>query len=261
MSRLTGCFHIHTQQSFDSNAGIRDLTRVLAEAGMDFGFVTDHFTTRGAELLRDEARRCNLRLLAPVSAEYKTEVGDIIAAFIQEEIAFQSFADLASQVRDQQGVLVLPHPYSGHPLDRLHDVAAVCDVIEVYNSRCSDHQNRAAFQLAREMRKPMLYGADAHLLREIGNVLLEVDLPAANDEAGLKHAMLDGKFRCVRAQGTTQLLVIASQLIKTFKMRRPRLLVQSGLSIAVSLRRQQLLRPLNTGVRAFSLESRGMPHV
>ena len=98
----------------------------------------------------------------------------MIGLFLQEEIPRgMSFADTVAAIREQGGLVYLPHPF-----DRLHAIPdpatlhrhlAEIDIFEVYNARLlRDSFNDEALRFARKYRLLQGAGSDAHVLQGVG---------------------------------------------------------------------------------------------
>ena len=89
------------------------------------------------------------------------------------------FADTIAAIREQNGLVYLPHPF-----DRMHTIPdpatlhrhlADIDVLEVYNARLLfDAQNDEALRFARKYDLTMGAGSDAHVLQGVGTGALRM---------------------------------------------------------------------------------------
>jgi predicted metal-dependent phosphoesterase TrpH len=90
-----------------------------------------------------------------------------------------SFADTIAAIRDQGGLVYLPHPF-----DRLHSIPepatimrhlADFDVFEVYNARLLfEAYNDEALRFASKYNLTMGAGSDAHVLQGVGTGALRM---------------------------------------------------------------------------------------
>ena len=98
----------------------------------------------------------------------------MIGLFLREEIPRgMSFADTIAAIREQGGLVYLPHPF-----DRLHAIPdpatilrhlADIDVFEVYNARLLfEAYNDEALRFASKYNLTMGAGSDAHVLQGVG---------------------------------------------------------------------------------------------
>lgn len=161
--------HMHTCASPDCLSRPEDVVRVARERGLDRIAVTDHDEIRGAFA----ARRLDPELVI-VGEEVRTAEGpDLIGLFLTEHIPGGTpFRTVARTIREQGGVVYLPHPfdpYRGVQQEMLRTVAGCVDLVEGFNSRVhGPARNQRAVSWARERDLPVGAGSDAHLLREIG---------------------------------------------------------------------------------------------
>lgn len=139
---------------------------VAKKVGLDAVAITDHDTLRGGLEGRKYQEKYGVQVIA--GSEVKSDAGDIIGLGVQEEIRSRTWADVIDEIRDQGGIVVLPHPYRSHR--SVQDLAKAVDLIEIWNGRSTPDQNSWAMELARNLQKKGLMGSDAHLSREIGNV-------------------------------------------------------------------------------------------
>ena len=113
--------------------------------------------------------------------EVKTDgQGEVIGLFLSEEIPRgMSFADTIAAIREQGGVVYLPHPF-----DRMHAIPdpatlhrhlAEIDVFEVYNARLLfEAYNDEALRFARKYNLTIGAGSDAHVLQGVGTGALRM---------------------------------------------------------------------------------------
>ena len=176
---ITIDLHLHTDWSHDCSIPVEDLLDHAEEIGLGGIAVTDHNVFGGA---RDAVELARDRELAVIPGEeVKTDhQGEVIGLFLEEEIPRgMSFADTVAAIREQGGLVYLPHPF-----DRLHaipDPATIhrhlseIDVLEVYNARLlRDSFNDEALRFARKYRLLQGAGSDAHVLQGVGTGALRM---------------------------------------------------------------------------------------
>lgn len=174
--------------------------------------MTDHDTISGSQALKAAAALRLPQLQVPIAAEYLTDEGDVIAAFLDRDVRARKFTDFVTEVREQNGLLLLPHPYVGHRAPE--KAAAACDLVEVFNSRTGAAKNSRAYDLARSLGKHPYAGADAHFARSICSAVVEVE-----NRGSLRSSILTGSPRWSAARTTSRWEFGASQLIKAWKRR------------------------------------------
>ena len=156
--------HIHSHHSNDS----RSKTQLIIDRAISIGLgaiaVTDHNSWEGA---REAARLANGRILIIPGAEIKTDQGDVVAIFVEDEIRSRKYLDVLDEIRSQGGVSIVPHP-GDSPNISPEDVAKA-DGLEVFNSTCLRKSNEYAAKLAVDLKKPGFASSDAHMVVEVGN--------------------------------------------------------------------------------------------
>jgi hypothetical protein len=165
--------HMHTDWSHDCSIPAADLLDHAEEIGLGGIAVTDHNVFGGALEAAELARDRDLVVIP--GEEVKTDgQGEVIGLFLEEEIPRgMSFADTIAAIREQGGLVYLPHPF-----DRLHAIPdpatlhrhlAEIDVFEVFNARLlRDSFNDEALRFARKYRLLQGAGSDAHVLQGVG---------------------------------------------------------------------------------------------
>ena len=158
-------FHIHSRFSYDSLISPKKIVRIAERKRLDGIAITDHGTIKGAL----EASKFTNSLCVIVGSEIKTEEGDIIGLFLTEEITSKQFDDVVNEIKSQDGLVVLPHPYKKNK-DIPNDLLSKVDLIETLNGRQSPELNYKAQTLAKNKKMPIIGGSDAHISKSIGSV-------------------------------------------------------------------------------------------
>ena len=177
-------FHCHTMASKDSLTHPRDLVNTCRRKGIDRVIVTDHNTiagARAAHVLDPE------RII--VGEEIATTRGEILAAFVREEIPQGlSPAETIRRLKDQGAFISVSHPFDrlragGWQEGDLLEILPEVDAIEVYNSRCLlPRFNREAGQFALKHNIAGTVGSDAHAAFELGRSLMVLEQFDGPDE-------------------------------------------------------------------------------
>ena len=165
--------HMHTSWSHDCGIDVVDLLDRAEQLGLGAIAVTDHNAFGGAERAVELARGRDL-LVIPGEEVKTVRQGEVIGLFLSEEIpAEMSFADTVAAIREQGGVVYVPHPFDR--LHTVHDAATLrrhvgdVDVLEVYNARLLfEAYNDEALRFARKYNLLMGAGSDAHVLQGVG---------------------------------------------------------------------------------------------
>ena len=171
--------HMHTSHSSDCSIPVADLLDHAEAEGLGAIAVTDHNVFAGALEAVELARTRNLIVIP--GEEVKTDnQGEVIGLFLEHEIPRgMSFTDTVAAIREQGGLVYLPHPF-----DRMHaipDPATLhrhlpeIDVFEVYNARLLfDGYNDEALRFAGKYGLLAGAGSDAHVLPGVGTGALRL---------------------------------------------------------------------------------------
>ena len=187
-------FHCHTFASKDSLTTTESLIAAARRKGLDRLVVTDHNTIAGALAARalDPERII-------VGEEIKTTRGEILAAYVSEEIP-RGLTPLETiqRLRDQGAFISVSHPFDirsgAWALGDLLEIAPLVDAIEVFNARImKPDANTLATEFARQHSLPGTVGSDAHAAFELGVACLEVAQFEGPD--GLRQIIRQGQVR------------------------------------------------------------------
>ena len=181
--------HAHSGHSKDSLLPVSRLLEVTSQRGISALAVTDHNSLGGAlqalSLVERHPDRYGQLTIIP-GEEVKTSEGEIIGLFLKEEIPRGlTPEETIRAIRDQGGLVVVPHPFDRIRHSRLttaalHRVAHLVDAIEVLNARttmAADNHQARSFAIAHGLLQTA--GSDAHVAAEAGAAYLEVDEPPA----------------------------------------------------------------------------------
>ncbi len=173
--------------------------------------VADHHTIQGGLRTRDLNRSS---LIVIVGSEIKTEWGDVVCLFLEREITSRRFLEVKEEVRKQDGLLILAHPYWKHNLSE--ELLSHVDLIEVFNSRISPSRNLKAEKLAQKTGLLQVAASDAHLPWEIGRGATCFQL--SNPPSELKQMILKEKRSLIKVQ-SHPIDVVITQGIKFLRKR------------------------------------------
>ena len=182
-------FHCHTLRSKDSLTSYTALMQACRRRGIDRVVVTDHNTIRGAR----EAQALEPERVI-VGEEIMTEAGELLAAFVKEEVPRGLPAlEAIQRLREQGAFISVSHPFdldrNGHwELSDLEKITPLVDAIEVFNARClQGGYNRRAQEFAQAHGLAGTAGSDGHAAFEVGRGHLV--LPDFHDAAGLREVI------------------------------------------------------------------------
>jgi len=207
-------FHTHTAASIDSLTSPQSLVDAARRKGLDRVVVTDHNTIAGA---------IAAHALDPdriiVGEEIKTTLGEILAAFVTEEIPRGlTPQETIRRLRDQGAFISVSHPFDirsgAWALEDLLEIAPLVDAIEIFNARImKPDANTLAMEFARQHDLPGTVGSDAHAAFELGVARLEV--PQFEGADGLRQIIRQGQ---VHGRVSPFWVHIASSYARWWKM-------------------------------------------
>ena len=170
--------HTHTMWSGDSTTTPDEFADAVVASGLDVVCITDHNTIDGALELRDR-----LACRVVVGEELRTAAGEIIGLFLTERVPMGgSHVDAAKAIRDQGGVVYIPHPFD--PMRRnlsepaLYELAEadLIDTVEVLNAKTSlTSLNGRAAEFAAAFGIVGGAGSDGHVPDALGAAFVEMD--------------------------------------------------------------------------------------
>lgn len=147
--------------------------------------VTDHNTTKGGVLAKKYAERYD-DIEVVVGEEIMTSAGEIAGLWLTEEIpAGLSPEETVRRIREQGGIVIVPHPFSFHVHainEVLFDIDA--DGIEVLNGLHVDaYSNRFASEVFKKYpgRWAEISSSDSHSLKTFGFAWTEFEGESAED--------------------------------------------------------------------------------
>lgn len=192
--------HIHTTAS-DGVASPRDaLDWVERSTDLDLIAIADHDEVRGALEARAIARGEGRRVEVVVGTEVTTREGHLIGLFVERRITmFRSLEWTIRAIRDQGGLVVVPHPLSwltpSVRASRLLELRGcgegLCpDAVEVLNPSIAGRVRREAALALNRARLGLaeVGGSDAHFRGQIGSARTRFPGRTADD---LRRALLE----------------------------------------------------------------------
>ncbi|MFM8625486.1 MAG: PHP-associated domain-containing protein [Actinomycetota bacterium] len=171
--------HSHTMFSGDSTTTLEEICAAVEESAIDVLCVTDHNAIEGAVRL-EKALAGLCRVI--VGEEVRTHTGEVIGLFLNEKISFGANAhDTARQIRDQGGIVYVPHPFDPMRRNITEDslvsltAAGLVDAIEAHNSKTSlASLNRRAVEFGEAHGLALGSGSDAHVPDALGSAFVEM---------------------------------------------------------------------------------------
>jgi predicted metal-dependent phosphoesterase TrpH len=188
-------FHCHTVYSKDSLTRPEALIAACRTKDIQRLVITDHNTIGGAQRAREIAPE-----LVVMGEEIMTTQGELLAAFVQEEIpAGLPPEEAIRRLREQGAFISVSHPFDvirkGHwETSDLERIVPLVDAIETFNARCMrSAYNHQARRFASQYGLPGTAGSDAHTAFELGKAAML--LPDFQDAASLREALPQARFQ------------------------------------------------------------------
>ncbi len=170
--------HVHTAYSGDATLKPEEVVKLAAERGLGVA-VTDHNTIRGALKCLKLAKEYGVVVIPGI--EVRTDRGEVIGYFIEEEPGSREFFEVVDSVREQGGMVAVPHPFDPFRIYRLRGIEELLpyiDAVEVMNARCAmGGSNVSAMRFAVEHGLKLTAGSDAHTPEELGRAGVVVEEP------------------------------------------------------------------------------------
>lgn len=192
---ITVEFHCHTHASKDSLTRPSDLIAAARRKRIDRLVITDHNSIQGAL----EAQAIDPELVI-VGEEIMTTKGEILAAFVQEEIPpYLTPQETINRLKEQGAFISVSHPFDemragGWQEKDLLEIIPFVDAVEVYNSRCMlPRFNRRAREFALKHNLAGTVGSDAHAAFEAGRSVILLDQFTGPEE--MRAVIRQAKFR------------------------------------------------------------------
>ena len=177
--------HCHSRHS-DGIPGVKEIIR-KADRELGAIAITDHNRQDG--YFEAKAMKKNV-LLVPgveITCSHGQRTGHVLALGVEEFRQGDVF-DVIDFVRSSGGVTVIAHPFRGLGYSfSQRDVWRKADAIEVLNGSTLAYKNMRAYRQAREMKKSMTSGSDAHWLKFVGKYACRIEADS-----------VDGILKCIR---------------------------------------------------------------
>lgn len=203
--------HTHSKYSADGFLEPEKIVETAMRKGLSGIAITDHNTINGAlKAKRYETDDFNVIC----GSEISTERGEVIGLFLSSEIISHTFIDVVEEIREQDGIIILPHPYDNLRKNGIHlekKEVKLIDGIEIYNSRCMFQKyNNDALHFAKKNNLIGVAGSDAHFAREIGNAGVFIR------KGNIRNTIISGDL-CPFGKKSSLTNLVATKLIKTWR--------------------------------------------
>jgi predicted metal-dependent phosphoesterase TrpH len=166
-----------------------------------------------------------------VGEEVRSAECDLIGLYLTEAVpAGLPAIETARRIRDQGGLVGLPHPYDrfrssgGENLleEQLDELLGLVDYIEVFNARLIGSGNQRAAELAARRKLPGAAVSDAHTVFEVAVSYVALDGPITS-AAELRGALPNGKLVMTRGSYYARAVTPVAKIVQRWRgnPRRP----------------------------------------
>ncbi|MFX0014874.1 MAG: PHP domain-containing protein [Promethearchaeota archaeon] len=187
-------FHCHTKYSKCSNLEPELILKLCQKRDIQGVMICDHNTIKGAIAFKDLLKSHEELIFIP-GIEILTNRGEVIGAWIEEELSTSYFPDVAEEIREKGGIVVIPHPFDrirGKRFRVTEQDLSFIDAIEVFNSRCIlPRANKKALKLAEKYSLKQTAGSDAHFAPEVGKAWISYNGSTMEE---FRHSLITGKI-------------------------------------------------------------------
>jgi predicted metal-dependent phosphoesterase TrpH len=165
--------HSHTYYSPCSNLKPEILLKVAKKRGMNGIAVTDHDAIKGALKVKKLNKDKDFEVI--IGEEVKTNYGDVLIYYLHEEIKSREFFSVVDEVKAQNGLIAIPHPFRTsinptlkfrYPIEKIKNKIGA---IECFNARMIfSGDNKKAQKLAKKLNIAGIGGSDTHFKFDVG---------------------------------------------------------------------------------------------
>jgi predicted metal-dependent phosphoesterase TrpH len=180
--------HTHTYYSDDAASTPEDMVKAAKKKGLHGLAITDHNTTMGWKRALSAGKKEGIIVIKAEEVKVFHEgnmIGEVLALFINEEIAPGEFMDVCEKIKAQGGLMVVAHPFDKfrNAFTMLEKCKKHFDAVEAFNARVIfNGYNAKARKFASDNGFAMTGGSDGHCKFEVGNGYTQAD---ARDAEGL----------------------------------------------------------------------------
>jgi hypothetical protein len=186
--------HVHSFNSYDSKASIKSILWHAKNQRLSGIAITDHQSFKPV-IVDTKIHEKDLWIIS--GSEIHTDIGDIIGLFITQPLKSRNSLDLLEEIKDQNGISILAHPFKrmdNYPLKVLDKI----DAIEIINSRWKNlmfYENLTRVSSLLSLIKGRSAGSDAHFAFEVGRAHLLTPQIQSHEE--LKQIIINGSGQAV----------------------------------------------------------------
>ncbi len=215
--------HLHSIYSGDSLIKPENAIKYAKKKGLDGFAITDHETLKAYNLLIKKNQYEDFIIIPGM--EIATSAGEVIGLFLTEEVNINdnNFFSIVDNIKEQGGLVVIPHPFdflrdNRLKMDLLTDkvIKKYIDGIEIVNSRIIF--KKCVTKAKNFNKKYNLFetgGSDAHSNKEIGKAYTLIQ-DTDNSFSGIKKSLLAKKSKSLGSLSSplVHLKTVSNKFIK-----------------------------------------------
>ncbi|MFH0714289.1 MAG: PHP domain-containing protein [Candidatus Diapherotrites archaeon] len=180
--------HSHSHYSRDSNNVPEKVVQKCKELGMGLA-ITDHNSCAAWKEYKQLCKQSEIPLVLGEEIqvfEAGKSVGEILGLFMQKEIPPGEWREVLDELKRQDALIVLPHPFDVERKAFRYRERVVwekkIDCIETFNSRAhAALYNAQAEEYAFEQGLGISAGSDAHFLEEVGRAFVQAPVDSLEE--------------------------------------------------------------------------------
>lgn len=177
--------HVHTRFSADSLMCLRCLYLMCIIRKINYIAITEHNNITGALRFSEYCESHGNKVHVIIGEEVMTDSGEIIGLFLKQKIeSGKSVEDTISEIKKQNGIVYIPHPYDEKRAKTVLDENEIkkhqneIDCIECHNGRnVSPTFSVKQDEIAEKYQRQKVVGSDAHTFFEIGRNYMDIKEP------------------------------------------------------------------------------------
>ncbi len=189
------------------------MVNIALKKGLNGFAITDHETLKAYKIVKKKAALKNLIVIPGM--EIETHIGEVIGLFIEDAIDIKdnNFFNIVEKIRDQNGLVIIPHPFDflrpNHlKLNLISDniIKKYIDGMEIINSRIIFKKSvNKAKKFSQKYELFETGGSDAHTIKEIGNGYTFI-----NELHDLSHESI---YNCLKSKKSSSQGKLSSPLV------------------------------------------------
>jgi len=183
--------HVHSCYSHDSFTPIDKILKFAEKIGLNGIAITDHNTIKGG-LAAKKLKGFDLKIITGSEITLDNG-GEILGLFLNEEVKPTSFFEANDQIKQQGGIVVLPHPFRASKFNiskfskkELSNIKFI-EGINAFNYKS---ENEEAIKFAKNNSLITIAGSDAHHFSVIGKAYTIINKETEN----IKKELIQGNI-------------------------------------------------------------------